>query len=112
MTPEEINSTAELIKQVLIPKYKLKICCHKQGLPEMCEIIELPFKPENGDIICVHPPKGEEGSRITIPIVGLIYDHHLGHFIMRPDVINEMNRQVHNNGGISQNESADPMEQI
>jgi len=102
----------KVVKDAATPKFKLKVCCHRKGLPEMCEVITLPFKPEEGDIICVHPPTGEEGSRLTLIIHGLIYDHHLECFVLRPDIVEDVERQMNGQDGISKHESTDPMEQI
>jgi hypothetical protein len=73
-------------------EYKMKICCHRKDMPNMCEIITLPFKPEEGDILSVKPPNGDPENRLTILVVGLIYDHDAGFFVMRPDIV----QKVHN----------------
>ena len=45
-------------------KYRLKLCCHKTDYP-MCEFIELPFQPKNGDIIIPMPSE----FRKLVPVV-------------------------------------------
>lgn len=87
--------------------YRIKICCHKPGVPEICEVIEIPFKPEEGDVICVRPPNAkDEWARITVLVNNLIFDATEGYFVMRPDIISSLNKQlkgpdiVHDNGDL------------
>ncbi len=96
----------------LKPKHRLKICCHRKDMPEMCEIIELPFQPRNGDIICVKPPNApEEWNRLTIPISSLIYDATLDCWVMRPDILRHMQEQFKRETDLDQNIPS-PLEQL
>jgi hypothetical protein len=94
MDTEKVKEVLTTLRALSRQTFRLKVCCHKKGLPEMCETIELPFKPQNGDIVSVRPPTGDPESRLTLVIHGLIYDHGEDRFVMRPDIISDMNHKL------------------
>jgi hypothetical protein len=82
---------AQIMKKLLAPTFKIKLCCHQKDMPTVCGIFELPFQPRNGDIICVKPTDDKnEYGRLTFLVNNLIYDIEEGHFTMRPDIIDHM----------------------
>ena len=90
----ENKAKMENVINTMAPSYKLKLCCHHKDMPEICEIIDLPFQPRNGDIICIKPPNDpNEYARLTFPVHDLIYDATTRIFTMRPDVVQHMRNQ-------------------
>lgn len=101
-TPEEAKLVADMISNLTKPTHKLKICCHAEGLPEVCEVFELPFQPRNGDIICVKPKTANnESSRMTFPLRDLVYDVELGFWQVRTDIVEGMNEHFKRQNAIS-----------
>jgi len=98
---KEFQETTQAMKKYLTPIFKIKLCSHHKDMPAVCGVFELPFQPKNGDIICVKPKDDpNKGSRLTFLVNNLIYDIEEGYFIMRPDIIQHIHKDMQNQSEI------------
>lgn len=73
-------------------KLKVHICFKEEDRKCFEQVIDLPFKPENADVINIYLGEdAPEGKRYcAIQLRGLVYEVAQGYWMSRPDIYREL----------------------